>query len=106
MVEVWKRDFTFVLTQLLPIPTLKYMELHLSSDLAAKLSRLAAETGRPQDELIQEAMAGYFAELEHLHKSLDNRYDDVKNGRVKPIEGHEAFDHLRKKSKARRIQRS
>lgn len=82
------------------------MELHLSSDLAAKLSRLAAETGRPQNELIQEAMAGYFAELEHLHESLDNRYDDVKNERVKLIEGQEAFDHLRKKSKSRRTQRS
>ena len=76
------------------------MELHLSSDLAAKLNRLAAETGRPQDELIQEAMAGYFAELEHLHESLDNRYDDVKNRRVKPIKGKEAFEHLREKSKA------
>ena len=96
----------FVLTQLLPIPTLKYMELHLSSDLAAKLSRLAAETGRPQDELIREAMAGYFAEFEHLRESLDSRYDDVKSGRVNPIEGKQAFDHLRKKSKAHRAQRS
>jgi len=88
------------------MPTLKYMELHLSSDLAAKLNRLAAETGRPEDELIQEAMAGYFAELEHLREGLDNRYDDVKTDESNQSKVKRLLKHLRKKSKARRIQRS
>jgi hypothetical protein len=33
---------------------------------------------------------------------LDNRYDDLKSGRVAPIDGQEAIDRLRRKSENRR----
>jgi len=33
---------------------------------------------------------------------LDSRYDDIKSGRVRPIDGEEAFARLRQKSDARR----
>jgi len=33
---------------------------------------------------------------------LDGRYDEVKSGRVRPIDGEEAFARLRQKSQDRR----
>jgi hypothetical protein len=37
-----------------------------------------------------------------IRQTLDSRYDDLKTGRVKPIEGEEAFRTLREKSERRR----
>ncbi len=82
------------------------MDVHLTPDLAAKLDRLATETGRPKDELVQDAMAGYFAELSQAREMLDRRYDGIKSGRIKPVDGEEAFAHLRQKSQARRSNRT
>lgn len=47
-------------------------------------------------------MAGYLAEVAETRTMLDGRYDDVKSGRVKPIDGEHAFASLRQKSKDRR----
>jgi len=63
------------------------MEVRLTPDLEAKLNQLSAETGRAKEELVQDAMAGYLAELFRLRDTLDSRYDDIKSGRVKPIDG-------------------
>jgi hypothetical protein len=51
-------------------------------------------------------MAGYFLELSQVRQMLDARYDDIKSGKVKPIDGEEAFSQLRQKSLARRSSRS
>ena len=80
------------------------MEVHLKPDLQAKLDRWSAETGRPADELVEEAMAGYFEELAEVRGMLDGRYDDLKSGRVRPIDGAEALTRLREQSKARRTE--
>jgi hypothetical protein len=40
-------------------------------------------------------MAGYLAELSQLRSTLDARYDDIKSGRIKPIDGEDAFTRLR-----------
>lgn len=82
------------------------MEVNLTPDLAAQLDRLATETGRAKDDLVQDAMAGYFLELSQVRQMLDARYDDIKSGKVKPIDGEEAFSQLRQKSLARRSSRS
>jgi hypothetical protein len=37
-----------------------------------------------------------------VRRTLDSRYDDLKSGRVKPIDGEEAFRKLREKSEHRR----
>ncbi len=66
------------------------MEVRLTPDLEAKLNALATETGRATDELVQDVIAGYFDELAQVRATLDRRYDDIKSGRVKPIDG-EAF---------------
>jgi hypothetical protein len=63
---------------------------------------LVIETGRPPDKLLEDAMAGYVAELLQTHEMLNSRYDDLKSGRVKPIPGDEVIARLREKSAARR----
>ena len=60
------------------------------------------KTGRKQDELVEDAMAGYLAELSTVRELLDGRYDDVRSGPVTPLDGEEAFDALRRKSAERR----
>lgn len=74
---------------------MEVMEVHFSPDLQAKLDQLATETGRPADALVEDVVAGYFEELVQTREMLDSRYDDLKSGRVKPIDGEEFFEGLR-----------
>jgi hypothetical protein len=60
------------------------------------------ETGLPVEKLIEDALAGYVPELARTREMLDSRYDDLKSGRVKPIDGEEAFARLKAKTEARR----
>lgn len=78
------------------------MEVRVTPELAKKLNDLAATTGRAPDELVQDALAGYLEELASLRETLDSRYDDLKSGRVTPVDGEEAFRRLREKSEHRR----
>jgi predicted DNA-binding protein len=71
------------------------MEVHLAPHLQARLEQLAADTGRPACELIEDAVAGYFDELANAREMLDRRYDDLKSGKVKPVDGEEFFESLR-----------
>jgi predicted DNA-binding protein len=81
------------------------MEVHFTPEIQARLDRLAAESGRPKDALVQDAMPGYLDELEQTRGMLDSRYDDLKSGKVKPISGEEVIARLREKSAARRSPR-
>jgi predicted transcriptional regulator len=74
------------------------MEVHFPPDIQARLDRLASETGCPESELVLDALPGYLDELERTRAMLDSRYDDVKSGRVQPVDGEEAFARLRAKS--------
>jgi len=78
------------------------MEVQFLAEIQARLDRLANETGRATDQFVQDAMPGYLDELERTREMLDSRYDDIKSGRVQPIDGEEAFARLREKSEARR----
>jgi predicted transcriptional regulator len=73
------------------------MEVHFTPDLQAKLDQLATETGRPTGELVEDVVAGYFDELAQTREMLDSRYDDLKTGRVKPIDGEAFFESLRRR---------
>ena len=77
------------------------MEVHLRPETESRLQELAAKTGRAPDDLVEDAMAGYLEELAETREMLDGRYDDIKTGRVKPIDGEEAFANLRRKSELR-----
>ena len=78
------------------------MVLHLKSETESRLQELAATTGRAPEELIEDAMAGYLAELTQVRGILNDRYDEIKGGRVKPIDGDDAFARLKSKSDDRR----
>jgi predicted transcriptional regulator len=76
------------------------MEVHLRPETESRLQELATKTGRAPNDLIEDAMAGYLQELAQVRGMLDGRYDDLKGGRVKPVDGEEAFANLRRKSKS------
>lgn len=90
------------LTVALGTPKLTPMVVRLKAETESRLQELAASTGRAADELVEDAMAGYLAELAQLRSTLDGRYDEIKSGSVKPIDGEEAFHRLRSKSQDRR----
>ena len=81
---------------------LKPMEVHFNPDVEKKLNDLAAQSGRRTDELLQDALAAYFDELVQTRDTLDDRYDELKSGSVKPIDGEEAFARLKAKTEAQR----
>ena len=56
---------------------------------------MAHDSGRPADQVVEEALAGYFAELDQTREMLDSRYDDLDSGKVELIDGEEFFEALR-----------
>ncbi|HSS97839.1 MAG TPA: hypothetical protein VLK33_12450 [Terriglobales bacterium] len=78
------------------------MEVNFRPETESRIQELAAKTGRAPDELVEDAMAGYLQELAQTREILDSRYDDLKSGRVKPVDGEKAFAELRRKSEQRR----
>jgi predicted DNA-binding protein len=73
------------------------MEVHLKPETESRLNELSTQSGRPTDELVEDAMAGYLAEVAEVRSMLDGRYDDIKSGRVKPIDGEAFFEDLRQR---------
>ena len=78
------------------------MEVNFRPETESRLQELAQQTGRAPDDLIEDAIAGYLKELGGTREMLDSRYDDLKNGRVTPVDGDIAFADLRRKSQERR----
>lgn len=71
------------------------MEVHFTPDVQTMLDRTARESGCRSEELVEEAVLGYFDELAGAREMLDSRYDDLESGRVKPIDGEAFFERLR-----------
>ena len=88
------------MTVAIALSKLAAMEVHFRPETESRLQELAAKTGRAPGDLIEDAMAGYLQELAEVRGMLDGRYDDLKSGRVKPVDGEEAFANLRRKSKS------
>ena len=80
------------------------MEVNFRPETESRIQELAAKTGRAPDELVEDAMAGYLQELAQAREMLDSRYDDLKSGRVKPVDGEKVFAELRRKSEQRRME--
>ncbi len=78
------------------------MEIQFTPETEKKLKELAAQSGRPTDDLVEDAMAGYVDELVKVRKTLNSRYDDLKSGRVKALPSDEVEAHFRAKSAAAR----
>ena len=81
------------------------MEVHFTPDVQAKLDQMARDTGRPSDELLEDAVAGLFDELAYTREMLNRRYDDLESGRVQPIDGEEAYRRLMEKTAEQRRKR-
>jgi len=94
------------LTVPVSLSKLANMEVHLRPETESRIQELAAKTGRAPDDLVEDAMAGYLQELSQVREALDGRYDDLKSGRAKPIDGEDALASLRRKSADRRADRS
>ena len=78
------------------------MEVHVKPGTAKRLNALAEISGRAPQEIVEDALAGYFEEVASVRKTLDSRYDELKSGRIEAIDGEEAFKMLREKSERRR----
>jgi hypothetical protein len=106
--NTFTRSWTYEVSGVAPLPIFAYLEgmdVHLTNpDLQAELVRWVTETGRGPEELVEDAMAGYFDELARTREMLNSRYDDLKSGRVKPISRDELVAHFREKSAVRRTQ--
>jgi predicted transcriptional regulator len=78
------------------------MVVKLKPETEIRLQQLAESTGRTPEDLIEDAMVGYLAELAQLKSTLDSRYDEIKSGRVQAVDGEQAFAQLRKVNHDRR----
>jgi hypothetical protein len=73
------------------------MEVHFTPETERKLMDLAAQTGTGDaDLLVQDVIEEYLDDLAHVREMLDSRYDDLKSGKVKPIDGEQFFENLRR----------
>jgi predicted DNA-binding protein len=73
------------------------MEVRLKPETESRLNELASKSGRPTDDLVEDAMAGYLGEVAEVRNILDSRYDELKSRRVKPIDGETFFESLRQR---------
>jgi len=71
------------------------MEVHVTAETTKKLKDLATTSGRAPEDIVEDALAGYLEEVASVRKTLDSRYDDLKSGRVKPIDGEDSFKQRR-----------
>ena len=85
------------LTEPIHVPKLTVMEVHIKPETELRLTELASKSGRAADDLVEDALAGYLTEVSEVREMLDGRYDDIKSGRVKPIDGEAFFDSLRQR---------
>jgi hypothetical protein len=82
------------------------MEVHLTPDVQAKLEQMAQDTGRPTQELLEDAVTCLFGELTEARETLDRRFDDLESSTVKRVPGDEALLRLGTKRAARRPRRT
>jgi hypothetical protein len=77
------------------------MEVHFKPEVQAKLEQLVRESGRPADQVVEDAVVGLFYELAYTRQMLDRRYDNLDSGKVKLMSGDEVRERLRAKSAGR-----
>ncbi len=75
------------------------MEIRFKPETESRLIELAARIGRAPDDIVEDAMAGYLAELVELRGALDSRYDEIHSGRVRLIDGVTFFENLRRRDR-------
>lgn len=78
------------------------MKVQLTPETGKKLEAIAAAIGRSAEDIVEDALAGYLETVGSVRRTVDSRYDDLKSGRVKPIDGEDFFKQLRERSDERR----
>lgn len=78
------------------------MEVHFTPETEKKLKDLSAQSGRRIDDFVEDATAAYVDGLLRTRDMLNSRYDDLKSGRAKLIDGEEAFARLKAKTEGQR----
>ena len=73
------------------------MEVRFKPETESRLNDLASKSGRPANDLVEDAMAAYLSEVVEVRNLLDNRYDDIKSARAKPVDGETFFEDLRRR---------
>lgn len=71
------------------------MEVYLAPDVEQRLKDLAGRVGIAADELVRDVVTGYLGGVAEVRGTLDARYEDLKSGRVAPIDGETFFEQLR-----------
>jgi len=66
-------------------------------NLTREKKRSSRTSPRRTDDLVEDAMAAYSDKVLEIRETLNSRYDDLKSGRVKPIDGEEFFEGLRRR---------
>jgi len=69
----------------------------LPAELQTKLDAAAALSGHSASELVADALESYLDELAGIRQTLDSRYDEMKSGRVRPLDGEAFFEELRRR---------
>lgn len=73
------------------------MEVRFKPETESRLNELASKSGRPANELVEDAMATYLSEVTELRATLDTRYQQIKSGSAKPVDGEAFFEELRRR---------
>ena len=73
------------------------MQIHLSAEVEARLDELSGGTSAGRDEVIGDALAGYFDEVAEVRRMLDRRYDELDGGRVNAVPAAAIAAHFRAK---------
>lgn len=74
------------------------MEVVFSAEVQEQLERMARESGRTEQELVEDAVRGYLRDLAEVREMLDSRYDQVVNGTVETLSAEEVEAYFREQS--------
>lgn len=80
------------------------MEMNLTPDVQAELEQFTTETGCKAETLVNSLLSDYFNEHAKVRQTLDRRYDDIKSGRVIPLDGPTVFREILAENDAKRAQ--
>jgi hypothetical protein len=69
---------SILLAEFQRISTRAIMEVHLKPETESRLNELASKSGRATDDLVEDAMAAYLAEIVEVGAILDSSYHDEK----------------------------
>ena len=64
---------------------------------------MAFQSGRPDSEILEDALLGYLDEVVQTRALIERRFDDLENCKVKLVPGDEVCASLRHKIEALRL---